>query len=708
MRVWPGRPDPLGATWDGAGVNFALFSANATGVELCLFDRAEDAKERERVPLSERTGDVWHAYLPGVRPGQLYGYRVHGPWAPAAGHRFNPAKLLADPYARAMSHGFVFDEALRAHAVDAAGLPLAADERDTAGLVPKCVVNDGAFVWGDDRPPRIPWTKTVLYECHVKGMTQLHPEVPEALRGTYLGLAWEPVLEHLESLGVTTIELLPVHQSGVDPHLAELGLSNYWGYNSIGFFAPDVRFATRGGDPVAEFRTMVRRLHRVGLEVILDVVYNHTGEGGPLGPTLSFRGIDNASYYRLSAIDLAEYEDFTGCGNTLDVRNARALQLVLDSLRYWATEMRVDGFRFDLTTTLARDPREFSTASRFLFAVQQDPVLSRLKLIAEPWDLGPGGYQLGSFPTGWSEWNDRYRQATRRFWRGDPGLLGEVASRLAGSSDVFAHGRRSPFASVNFVTCHDGFTLHDLVSYESKHNERNGEQNRDGTDDNASRNFGVEGPTSDPEVQALRERMKRNFVATLLFSQGVPMLSHGDELSRTQGGNNNAYCQDNETSWLHWDLDGPRAELLDFVRRAVRIRREHPALRRSFFFEGREPAPGAPKDVTWLRADGVELSEADWRGAESHILGMWIHGGARHDLDEQGRPVLGSTLLLVQNADERNRSFVLPPMAEPGAWHELVNTGAPGLHVIRSDVLRLAARSLVLLEYQPERRGGTA
>ena len=698
-QVWPGRPDPLGATWDGVGVNFALFSEHATAVALCLFD--DESKLHACVPLIQRTGDVWHAYLPGIRPGQRYGYRVHGLWYPAGGHRFNPQKLLGDPYARAFSRGYAWNDALRGHVPPA--VPddaLVPDESDTASLVPKCVIVDGGFAWGDDRLPRVPWTQTVLYECHVKGMTQLHPHVAEELRGSYLGLASEPLIEHFARLGVTTLELLPVHQSGVEEHLALLGLTNYWGYNSIGFFAPDVRFATRGGDPVSEFRSMVRRLHRAGLEVILDVVYNHTGEAGPLGPTLCFRGIDNASYYRLQAEDPSHYEDFTGCGNSLEVRHPRSLQLVLDSLRYWATEMHVDGFRFDLATTLARDPNGFSMASRFLFAVQQDPVLSRLKLIAEPWDLGPGGYRLGGFPCGWSEWNDRFRQAARRFWRGDAGQAGELASRLAGSSDLFASGRRSPFSSINFVTCHDGFTLADLVAYEGKHNEQNGEENRDGNDDNASRNWGVEGPAEAPDTRALRARMKRNLIATLVFSQGVPMLSHGDELGRTQQGNNNAYCQDGPLSWVHWEPDEAEREFFEFVRTVLRIRRENPALRRSFFFEGREAAPGAPKDVTWLRPDGVEMGGDDWQLGQNRMLGMWIHGGVRHDLDEQGHPVLGATLLLVLNADERNRSFVLPQIDTPGGWHEIVNTGRAGLLRVRSEVLRLAGRSLVLLVHE--------
>lgn len=700
-RVWPGRPDPLGATWDGAGVNFAIFSEHATAVELCLFDSPHASSERERIALVDRTGTVWHAYLPGVHPGQPYGYRVHGPWDPAHGMRFNPAKLLADPYARAFSHGFTWNDTLVDHRLDAEGRIAARDETDTAGLVPKSLVTDGAFSWGDDQRPRIPWTQTVIYECHVEAMTKLHPEVPEELRGTFLGLTWEPVLDHLRSLGVTTLELLPVHQSGVDPHLAKHGLTNYWGYNPIGYFAPDVRFAVPGGNPADEFRTMVRRLHRAGFEVILDVVFNHTGEGGPLGPSLCFRGIDNPTYYRFSKDRPDLYEDFTGCGNSLEIRHVRTLQLVLDALRAWADEMHVDGFRFDLATTLARDPVDFDPAARLLFAIAQDPLLSGLKLIVEPWDVGPGGYRLGGFPLPFAEWNDRYRQTVRRFWRGDAHLAGELASRLAGSSDLFGPGRRSPFASINYVTCHDGFTLEDLVSYERKHNDANGEDNRDGSDDNASRNWGVEGPTTAPEVLALRERTKRNLIATLLFSQGVPMLSHGDELSRSQRGNNNAYCQDGPLTWLDWRLDDRARAFLEFVRNVARIRREHPALRRSFFFEGREAAPGAPKDVTWLRADGSEMSGSDWESGDGAILGMWIHGGVRHDKDEKGRPVLGSTLLLVLNADERGRAFVLPPMPETGTWRELVDTGHATLQTVRSEVLRVGGRSIVLLEHVP-------
>jgi glycogen operon protein len=652
------------------------------------------------VPVGHRTGDTWHAYLPDVRPGQRYGYRVHGPFVPAQGHRFDPRMLLADPYARGFSRGYVWNDALVCSADPAT------DGRDTAPLVPKCLVVDDSFAWGDDRLPRVPWTDTVIYECHVKGMTQLHPDVPEELRGTFLGLAEEPLLEHYRRLGVTTLELLPIHQSGVDAHLAQVGLTNYWGYNTIGFLAPDVRFASRGGDPVTEFRSMVRRLHRAGFEVLLDVVYNHTGEGGVLGPTLCFRGIDNACYYRPLPGNPAEYEDFTGCGNTLDVRQRMTLQLVLDSLRYWATQMHVDGFRFDLTVTLARDPVEFDAASRFLFAVGQDPVLSRRKLIAEPWDLGAGGYRLGAFPQGWSEWNDRYRQAVRRFWRGDDGLSAELASRLAGSSDVFAGSRRGPFAGINYVTCHDGFTLADLVSYERKHNEANGEENRDGSDDNASHGWGSEGPTADPDIQELREKARRNMVATLLFSQGVPMLSHGDELGRTQQGNNNAYCQDGPLSWLHWEQDDAGRAFLEFVRTLVRLRREHPALRRGFFFEGRPAAAGAPEDVTWLRPDGGEMAPEDWQGVGG-AFGMWIHGGVHHDLDSRGRPVLCPALLLLLNGEEREHPFRLPRESAPGTWHVLLSTDSRVSRLSRSANLQLAGRSLALLVYQARQRPGS-
>ncbi|MBA2565770.1 MAG: glycogen debranching protein GlgX, partial [Gemmatimonadetes bacterium] len=516
MRVWPGSPHPLGATWDGEGVNFALFSENATGVDLCLFNRAEDAAEAERIPLRERTNMVWHCYLREVRPGQLYGFRVHGPYAPQLGHRFNSAKLLLDPYARAITGGVRWDDALFGYTVGAGAEDVVPDARESAGFMPKCVVIDAAFTWGDDRPPHVPWNRTLVYECHVKGLTWRHPDVPERLRGTYLGLASEPILEHLRGLGVTAVELLPVHHSLTERELAARGLTNYWGYNTIGFFAPDARFATgAAGRQVHEFKSMVKTFHRAGIEVILDVVYNHTGEGSHLGPTLLLRGIDNLAYYRLVPGDLRRYLDFTGCGNSLNMLHPRTIQLIMDSLRYWVQEMHVDGFRFDLAPALARELFEVDRLGRFFAIIQQDPVLARVKLIAEPWDLGPGGYQVGNFPNGWVEWNGRYRDTVRRFWRGEGGLVSELAFRLSGSSDLYETRARSPYASINFVTCHDGFTLHDLVSYERKHNETNGEGNLDGTDDNLSRNWGVEGETQDVALVRLRERMKRNLLATL-------------------------------------------------------------------------------------------------------------------------------------------------------------------------------------------------
>jgi isoamylase len=698
-RGWPGSPYPLGATWDGEGVNFALFSEHATGVELCLFRGPEEAQESERVALRERTNMVWHAYLRDVRPGQLYGYRVRGPYAPEQGHRFNPAKLLLDPYAKAI-HGQVrWGDALYGHVV---GDPRGAspqDGRDSASFVPKSVVIETAFTWGDDRPPTTPWNRTVIYECHVKGMTTLHPTVPEALRGTYLGLASEPILEHLLRLGVTAIELLPVHHSVSERPLVERGLSNYWGYNTIGFFAPDARYATGAlGRQVHEFKSMVRAFHHAGIEVILDVVYNHTGEGDHRGPTLFLRGIDNASYYRLNPDDRSRYLDFTGCGNSLNMLHPRTLQLIMDSLRYWVQEMRVDGFRFDLAPALARELYDVERLGRFFAMIHQDPVLARVKLIAEPWDLGPGGYQVGNFPGGWVEWNGQYRDTVRRFWRGDPGQVSDLASRLSGSSDLYESRGRDPYASINFVTCHDGFTLHDLVSYERKHNEANGEGNRDGTDDNRSRNWGAEGPLASPAALRLRERMKRNFLATLAFSQGVPMLSHGDELGRTQLGNNNSYCQDNTVSWVSWDLDPRQRELLAFAQRVLAIRRENAVLRRRSFFSGRPFAEGL-KDVAWVRADGGEMTLADWAEPKNQVLGMLIHGEATDEVDERGRPIRGDTLVLLLNAGARSRTFFLPAMPEPGAWHELVNTARPGTVLIEGGEVELVAHSLVLLSY---------
>ncbi len=703
-RVWPGAPAPLGATWDGEGTNFALFSEHATAVELCLFDPPDGIVESARVRMEERTDQIWHAYLPDVRPGQLYAYRVHGPYAPEQGHRFNPAKLLLDPYAKAINGTISWSDALSGYSMDApeAERDLVPGTEDSAGGLPKCVVVDSAFSWGDDKHPGTPLNRTVIYECHVKGMTMLHSGVPESIRGTYLGLATDPIIDHLLSLGVTAVELLPVHHFVSERRLADMGLVNYWGYSSIGFFAPDVRYATGGrGEQVAEFKSMVKRLHRAGLEVILDVVYNHTAEGNHLGPTLSFRGVDNHAYYRLDPEHPRFYTDWTGTGNTVDARHSRTLQLVMDSLRYWVTEMHVDGFRFDLAPVLARGDEAYSPFAEFFDVVRQDPVVSQVKLIAEPWDLGPGGYQVGNFPIGWSEWNGKYRDTVRQFWRGDPGHVGEFASRLAGSSDLYEHSQRSPLASVNFVTCHDGFTLHDLVSYEQKHNEANGEDNRDGNDNNLSRNWGVEGPTDAVHIVRMRERIKRNLMATLAFSQGVPMISHGDELGRSQGGNNNAYCQDNAVTWIDWSLAPLSEQFLEFTRAVFAMRVRNPVLRRRTFFR-REERGEAGKDLAWLRPDGLEMTDAEWNDPGNHVLGMLIRGEATDEVDERGRRLVGEAILLLVNGGARTKPFTLPVL-DGGLWVELIDTAHPSPRALRQNVVNLAAHSLMLLRSEGPR-----
>jgi isoamylase len=680
MRIWPGSPTPLGATWDGQGVNFALFSEHAVKVELCLFHRADDDRPYACVPLEERTDQVWHAYLPEIAPGQHYGYRVHGPYDPSQGHRFNAAKLLIDPYAKAIagsvqwSDGRMFGYRLGDPQGD-----LSMDDRDNAGNVPKCVVIDPAFTWGSDRPLRIAWDQTVIYETHVKGLTARHPEVPEALRGTYLGLTHPAVLDHLKGLGVTAVELLPVHHSVTDRHLHERGLTNYWGYNSIGFFAPDIRYASspKRGEQAREFKTMVKTLHSEGIEVILDVVYNHTAEGNHLGPTLSFRGIDNAAYYRLVEPDKRYYMDYTGCGNTLNMTHPRVLQLIMDSLRYWVLDMHVDGFRFDLASTLARELFDVDRLGSFFDIIHQDPVLSRVKLIAEPWDLAAGGYQVGKFPSGWAEWNDRYRDTIRRYWKGDGGVVSELGYRLTGSSDLYEVSGKRPYASVNFVTAHDGFTLHDLVSYNHKHNEANGEDNRDGNDNNQSWNCGVEGPTDDPPIVNLRERQKRNFLATLLLSQGVPMLCGGDEIGRTQHGNNNAYCQDNEISWYDWELDERGRALYAFVQRLIGLRRTQPVLHRRRFFQGRRIRGSEIKDIAWFRPDGREMSDLDWQEPYVRCLGMRLAGDAIEEKDHKGRAIRGDTLLLLFNAHHEALPFVLPAHQPGVRWEPVLDTSDP-------------------------------
>ena len=704
MRVWPGQPYPLGAAWDGQGVNFAIFSESATSVELCLFNHQDDAIESDKILLRERTDQVWHCYLPDVRPGQFYGYRVHGPYDPENGNRFNPAKLLIDPYAKAISGAIKWSNALFAYKVGSPREDLEPDPNNSAGDVPKCVVIDPAFTWEDDRPLRVPWNRTVIYECHVKGMTKLHPEVPENLRGTYLGLCADPVVEYLLALGVTAVELLPVHQFVVDRHLAERGLTNYWGYNSIGFFAPDVRYASKGlGNQVYEFKSMVKTLHSAGIEVILDVVYNHTGEGNHLGPTLSLRGIDNRAYYRLQP-DQRFYTDFTGTGNSLNMQHPRTIQLIMDSLRYWATDMHVDGFRFDLAPVLARELHDVDRLSAFFDIIHQDPTLANVKLIAEPWDVGPGGYQVGNFPIRWAEWNGRYRDTVRHYWKGDAGQVPDLASRLAGSSDIYEPSGRGAYASINFVTAHDGFTLYDLVSYEHKRNEPNGENNQDGHNDNISRNWGVEGETKDPVILDRRFRVMRDFLATLAFSQGVPMISHGDEIARTQCGNNNAYAQDNELTWVHWDLDDRRKRLLAFVRKCFSLRHGHAVLRRRHFFRGEPTYKGGPKDLCWIRSDGREMTDGDWHDWNRHAVGMLIYGEATDETDDRGRPIKGETLLLVLNSGDRPVTFTMPDVEGPGIWAELVDTIERELRVITSAQIELAPSSLVLLRYGENRR----
>ena len=704
MRVWPGQPYPLGATWDGVGVNFAIFSENATGVELCLFDEPEDAVERHKIQITEKTDQVWHVYLPDVRPGQYYGYRVHGPYKPEEGHRFNPAKLLIDPYAKAITGAIKWSNALFAYKVGGAKEDLEPDPENSAGGVPKSVVIDNAFTWDGDRNPRTPWNRTVIYECHVKGMTVKHPGVPEPLRGTYLGLCSDPMIDYFKALGVTAIELLPVHQFVIDRHLPEKGLTNYWGYNSIGFFAPDVRYSTRGlGNQVYEFKSMVKTFHAAGIEVILDVVYNHTGEGNHLGPTLSLKGIDNVAYYRLEQ-NKRFYTDFTGTGNSLNMLHPRTIQLIMDSLRYWVNEMHVDGFRFDLAPVLARELFDVNRLSAFFDIIHQDPTLADVKLIAEPWDVGPGGYQVGNFPIRWAEWNGKYRDAIRKFWKGEPGQIPELASRLSGSSDIYQWSGRSAYASINFVVAHDGFTLNDLVSYEQKHNEANGENNNDGHNDNISRNWGAEGPTQDPKILDTRYRVMKSFLATLAFSQGVPMLAHGDEIARTQGGNNNAYCQDNDITWVNWDLDDRQRQLLEFTQRLLAVRASNPVLRRRHFFRGRLAGQEAGKDVMWVRADGQEMQEGDWSNPENRVLGMLIHGEATDETDDRGRPVCGDTMLLMLNAGEQDVRFTLPGMPDKGMWVELMETAYEEHHLIKAGWVTVAAHGVVLLRYGTERR----
>ncbi|HEU4561023.1 MAG TPA: glycogen debranching protein GlgX [Longimicrobium sp.] len=709
LTVLPGRRSPLGATWDGEGINFAVFSENATAVEVCLFDTDDPTRETGRIRLREVTAHVWHGYVPGLKPGQLYGYRMDGPYEPRRGLRFNPFKLLLDPYAKAVAGEVDWTQPVFGYPLGDPAGDLARDERDSAAGVPKGVVVDDAYDWEGDRPLRTAWHRTVIYEAHVKGLTMRHPQVPPELRGTYAGVAHPAVIEHLQSIGVTALELLPVHDFVDDNYLLEKGLTNYWGYNTLNYFSPDARYSGSGdrGGQVREFRDMVKTLHRAGIEVILDVVYNHTAEGNHLGPTLSFKGIDNPTYYRLVANNPQYYMDYTGTGNSLHARHPQVIKLVNDSLRYWVQEMHVDGFRFDLAPTLAREEHGVDRLSSFFDVIHQDPVLSEVKLIAEPWDIGEGGYQVGNFPVLWTEWNGEYRDSVRSYWRSDPATVSEVAYRLTGSSDLYGDDGRHAYASINFVTAHDGFTLHDLVSYNDKHNEENGEGNRDGHGHNLSINFGVEGETDDAGVIEQREKQKRNFLATLLLSQGVPMLCGGDEIGRTQRGNNNAYCQDNEISWLDWELDGRRQDLLEFTRRVATLRREHPIFRRRKFFAGRKIRGSELEDIKWLRPDAQEMDDDDWGTHFVRSFSMLLGGNALMEWDEQGQHVTDDTFVLLFNAAADPVEFTLPGSPRPTRWQTVLDTSRPAAEQAADEhdagaKLTLPGRSMVVLRTPSE------
>ncbi|MFC4009700.1 glycogen debranching protein GlgX [Nonomuraea purpurea] len=698
-EVWPGEPYPLGGTWDGVGTSFSVFSEVAERVELCLF---HDDGTEERVDLPEVDGFVWHGYLPGIQPGQRYGYRVHGPYEPSQGHRCNPAKLLLDPYAKAIDGELTWNEALFPyHFTD----PSRGNTDDSAPFMPKNVVVNPFFEWGNDRPPRTPYHQTVIYEAHVRGLTMRHPDVPADLRGTYAGVGHPAIIEHLLSLGVTAVELMPVHHYMPEHFLVARGLTNYWGYNTMAYLAPHGRYSSAGtrGQQVLEFKAMVRALHEAGIEVILDVVYNHTAEGDHMGPTLGFRGIDNSAYYRLHDGDRRYYLDYTGCGNSLNVRSPHALQLIMDSLRYWVLDMHVDGFRFDLASALARELHDVDRLSAFFDLIQQDPVISQVKLIAEPWDVGPGGYQVGNFPPLWTEWNGKYRDIVRDFWRGTHSALPEFASRLTGSADLYESSGRRPVASINFVTCHDGFTLTDLVSYDHKHNEDNGEDNRDGTNDNRSWNCGAEGPVEDPEIVTLRRRQRRNLLTTLFLSQGVPMLSHGDEIGRTQRGNNNAYCQDNELAWVDWSMVRTESELLEFVRSLAKLRREHPVFQRRRFFHGRHPDNG-DRDLVWLTPSGTEMTAGDWHIGYAKSLMVYLNGEAITEPGPRGERIVDDSFLLLINAHHESMTFTLPGGEFGSGWlpvldttHEMVEEGFEDEIRQEGDLVAVTARSLQVL-----------
>ena len=685
VKILPGSPYRQGATWDGTGVNFAIYSENATGIQLCLFDQPNSG-EQDIIELRERTGYVWHGYVQGLTIGQLYGYRVHGPYEPEKGLRFNPAKLVIDPYAKALTGGVDWNYPVFGYRIGDPALDLSCDPNDDAAGVPKGIVTTAHFDWQNDRCPETPLHESVIYEAHVRGMTARHPDVPENLRGTYLGLASQPMIDYFKKLGVTAVELMPVHEFLDDKLLLDKGLRNYWGYNTINYFAPAARYSSSGGmgQQIGEFKAMVREFHRAGIEVILDVVYNHTAEGNQMGPTLSFRGIDNPTYYRLMPETPRYYMDYTGTGNTLNMRQPQVLKMVMDSLRYWVQEMHVDGFRFDLASTLARELHDVDRLSAFFDVINQDPVLSRVKLIAEPWDVGEGGYQVGGFPALWAEWNGKYRDVVRRYWKGDNGQLAELGYRLTGSSDLYQRDGRRPSASINFAVAHDGFTLNDLVSYDQKHNEANGEENRDGATDNHSWNHGVEGPTDDPAISELREREKRNFIATLLLSQGVPMICGGDEISRTQNGNNNAYCQDNEISWVDWNLDDKKKALLEFTSNLIELRKQHPNLRRRKFFQDRQISPGSSSrqqvdglevhDICWYRPDGQEMTEEEWNAGWVRCLGLRLSGRTINDVDRHGELIRDESFLFCLNPHHERIQFYLPPCTASCSWQVVFDT----------------------------------
>ena len=705
INVYPGNPYPLGATWDGAGVNFALFADNATGVDLCLFDSTADQNEIARIIITERNHHVWHVYIPGLEPGQLYGYRVHGPYEPENGHRFNVNKLLIDPYAKAISGTMKWHDSLFGYEMGHPDKDLSFSTTDSAPYLPKSVVVDSNFDWEDDQLPRTPYFKSIIYEAHAKGLTQLHPDIPEEIRGTYAGLAHPVTINYLKKLGITAIELMPVHHFITDWYLQEKGLTNYWGYNTIGFFAPDVRYSGTGklGQQVQEFKNMVKELHRAGIEVILDVVYNHTGEGNHLGPTLSFRGVDNAAYYRLTEEDKRYYMDYTGTGNTLNAMMPSVLRLIMDSLRYWILEMHVDGFRFDLASALARELHEVDRLGSFFDIIHQDPVISQVKLIAEPWDVGEGGYQVGKFPPGWAEWNGMYRDCIRDYWRGAESMLSEFAERFTGSSDLYQNDYRRPTASINFVTAHDGFTLNDLVSYNDKHNVENGENSMDGENHNRSWNCGVEGPTDDPEVLLWRARQKRNFLTTLFLSQGVPMLVAGDELSRTQNGNNNAYCQDNEISWINWDKADTK--LLEFTQKIIKLRKDHPVFCRRRWFQGLPIKGIGVEDIAWFLPDGSEMSEEHWNQDFAQSLAVYLSGLGIHSVGPKGERIFDDSFYVIFNASHLPLQYKLPSKKYGDNWTKILDTSVEDSFAENpdkysdEDLVQVEGRSVVVLQH---------